>query len=193
MEAFAFACALLVGAILLMSGLLKFLDLPDFTDTVRKYALVPRGTAPAVALAVPLLEVLAAAPLLSGVAANAGGGLAAGLFAVFIVAVSINIRRGINLDCGCFGILWREKTGWPTVIRDGILLAAALVAALAGPGVALQDAVSDREDFADTLPILLVAAVLAGALLMTVAAFRANKGWAPPTPAPENLPPPGPA
>ena len=193
MDALLFLCQLLVGAILLMSASLKFLDLAGFTDTIRRYAIVPNSLAPAVALAVPTLELLSGVSLVTGEAARPGAWLAVVLFAVFMAAVSINIRRGVNLECGCFGLLWREQTGWPTVIRDAILLSASLGVAIAGPGVVLREVLSGRDDAADLVPLVLVVLVLSMAALTVITTVRAERAVAPPTATADNLPPPDPA
>lgn len=175
MDAVLFACQLLVGAILLMSAVLKLVDVPDFVATVRKYAIAPGGTAPLVAGGVIAAEAFAGLTLLSGEAAIAGAAVAALLFAVFIVAVTINIRRGANLDCGCFGLLWREQTGWPTVTRDALLLGAALAVAIGGPGVVLRDAASDGDGFIDYLSLVLAGLVVLAAGTTVVAAVRIRR------------------
>ena len=44
----------------------------------------------------------------------------------FMLAVGIAMARGDSLSCACFGLLYRERVGWPTQLRDGALLAMAL-------------------------------------------------------------------
>jgi thiol-disulfide isomerase/thioredoxin len=56
------------------------------------------------------------------------------LLLTFVVAIGLNMARGRNPDCHCFGQLHSEPAGWPTLARNGVLagLAAWLVAR--GPG-----------------------------------------------------------
>jgi uncharacterized membrane protein YphA (DoxX/SURF4 family) len=193
MDAFAFVCQLFAGSILLMSGVIKLLDLPEFENTVRKYAVVPSGFERSTATAITMAELVAAVSLLSGELVRVGAGLAAALFLLFIGAVALNMKRGVELDCGCFGLLWREVTGWPTILRDSVLLAAALVVAVSGAGVMLREALSGPDGFLDLLPLVSTAALAALAGWVALAAHRANSGFEPPPPTPENLPPPDPA
>jgi len=41
---------------------------------------------------------------------------------VFIVAISINLARGKKPDCNCFGQIHSEPVGWPTLVRNGLLV-----------------------------------------------------------------------
>ena len=40
----------------------------------------------------------------------------------FAVAVSIVMVRGQNLSCSCFGLLYQERVGWHTLVRDVMLI-----------------------------------------------------------------------
>lgn len=190
MDAFVFLCQLFVGAILLMSGVIKASDIGEFVVSVHKYALLPKQLERPAALSVTAAELAAAVLLLTGEAARLGATIAAVLFLVFIAAVVRNIVKKVDIECGCFGLLWREKTGWATVTRDIVLLAATLVVLVAGAGTTLRDAAKEPEGVFDVLPIVLVAIVAIGAAWVARLAYRENARFTASAPSPENLPPP---
>lgn len=190
MDVIVFACQLFVGAVLFMSGLIKLLGPKEFRNTVNKYAIVPIPLEWPAVTAVVAAELIAAVALVSGEFAVVGAIIAGALFAVFIAAVGLNIRRGAELDCGCFGLLWHEKTGWSTILRDALLLALALVIALSGDGIAVQDAAADAGGVRDALPAVLAILVVVLAAWVANLANRANSAVEPLPPAPANLPPP---
>lgn len=190
MDAVVFLCQLFVGAILLMSGIIKAMDIGEFVVTVHKYALVPRRLERPAALAITAAELGAAILLLTGEGARFGAAIAGALFVLFVAAVVRNIVKKVDIECGCFGLLWRETTGWPTVMRDVVLLAAAIVVLVAGAGVSLRDAASEPDGVIDVLPIVLVAIVAAGAAWVARLAYRENARFTASASAAENLPPP---
>jgi hypothetical protein len=77
----------------------------------------------------PGVELLCGALLLANRGARAAATLLSVLLAVFIAGLSQALLRGINLTCGCFG--GAEVATWGTVVRDVVILAAALATAWA--------------------------------------------------------------
>jgi hypothetical protein len=88
--------------------------------------ILPSRAATVSAVALPWLELAAAASLLTGMWLPVGGGIALLLLGSFMVAVAAAMARGVNLTCGCFGLLYRERVGWPTLSRDGVIAALVL-------------------------------------------------------------------
>ena len=77
------------------------------------------------------------APLEAGVAlalmfvSAIGGLLAFALLAGFTVFLHDVIRRGVAAPCRCFGAASDRPVGWGHLVRNGLLLVLALIAALA--------------------------------------------------------------
>ncbi len=65
--------------------------------------------------------------LLTGVYAGWAASIVVVMLASFMIAVGIAMVRKLNLNCSCFGLLYRERVGWSTQIRDAILLVMALL------------------------------------------------------------------
>ena len=90
-----------------------------------------------------------------------------------MIAVGVAMLRKQNLTCSCFGLLYRERVGWKTQIRDSVLLLMSLTVFIWPSSATL----ADRATNTSTLDLLGVAApafVLATALGL---GWIAVKGW----------------
>ena len=117
----AYVFRLLVGGVLLLSGLLKAMHTAAFADLMSQYGAGWFGYAAPVIIAVELfLGIL--------LFLNARPRLFAALTVVFIAIVSAIflygvLARGIT-DCGCFGPLtWLNSRPWITFVRNALLIA----------------------------------------------------------------------
>lgn len=97
------AARLVLGAVLLVAGVLKVADPQASVAAVRAYELLPAGMVTAVGWGLPFAEVLLGMVLLVGIAVRPAAIAAAGLLAVFVAAVASAAARGLSIDCGCFG------------------------------------------------------------------------------------------
>lgn len=110
---------LALGALLVYAGVMKLLGPADFAEEIANYRFLPQ-LAPFLAVMLPPIEVLLGTVLIvSGArsewlpAAALGSTL---LMAVFTVAVTQAVLRGIDTSCGCFGADSGPIT-WLTVLR----------------------------------------------------------------------------
>lgn len=71
---------------------------------VKAYHVLPEGVAGAWAAVLPWLEVVAGGCLLAGVWVRGAAVLVGGLVCSFTVALGLNIARGVDMSCGCFGL-----------------------------------------------------------------------------------------
>lgn len=117
----AYIFRLLVGGVLLLSGLLKAMHTAAFADLMSQYGAGWFGYAAPVIIAVELfLGIL--------LFLNARPRLFAALTVVFIAIVSVIflygvLARGIT-DCGCFGPLtWLNSRPWITFVRNALIIA----------------------------------------------------------------------
>lgn len=108
----------------------------EFYGVVRNFRILPDGPSRAVALALPVVELAVAAGLLIRPLAVPAAFTAAGLLAVFGLALAINVARGrTSIDCGCFRNGLKQRVSWMMVLRNAVLTAAALAVALLLPQV----------------------------------------------------------
>ena len=120
------ACRLTLGTLFLYAGFSKLYP-PDhqflFAMAVSAYRLLPTWGVIVVARALPWLEVSLGLLLILGWKLRYVAAFAALLLAGFVTAMTITYFRGIETDCGCFG-LGEAISPW-TLLRDsGILLMA---------------------------------------------------------------------
>jgi peroxiredoxin/uncharacterized membrane protein YphA (DoxX/SURF4 family) len=128
---------------------------------------VPAPLIPAGAIALPICELAAAVMLV--LAPTAGAALAIVLLLAFIGGIAAALRRGAAPDCHCFGQLHSKPAGTETLVRNGLLAAAAAVVLIGGPGPAI-------DSWAQTSSGNLVA-LAATSLLAIVLAYVCYSQW----------------
>lgn len=123
----AFFPSLLVGAVFLVSAVPKLRHPKGFILTVLEYHILPPALGEFYARLLPLLELLAALLLLTGVAVRSAAILTSLVLVSFVAGIGINLFRGRNLDCGCFGEVGGKRIGPGLLLQDLGLLTASLV------------------------------------------------------------------
>lgn len=124
---------------------------------------VPPRLAPVAALALPAVELAAAALLVPSPTARAGAILSLALIAVFVAVVARSLARGEQPDCNCFGAIHSEPISRWTLVRNLGLGAVAAALIAAGPGTSLGSL--------DGGTVVAVAAALGGVLLLGLTWF----------------------
>ena len=97
---------------------------------------VQRSLVKATALAIPLLELVLALFLLSGIASRAAAIVSALVLAVFTIVLTVMWRRGVK-GCGCFGEDNNAATTGSGIIRNLILIVLAALVAVGPEGMVL--------------------------------------------------------
>jgi uncharacterized membrane protein YphA (DoxX/SURF4 family) len=113
-----------LGITFLVAALPKILDPMALARIIDGYALVPEAWIDPSAYILPWVEVAAAFSLIFGVFPRYGLYLINLLLLVFIVAISINVFRGHEFDCGCFSVESTEAPASPIwlLVRDALML-----------------------------------------------------------------------
>src|SRR5436305_10915201 len=115
-----------LGIIFLVSSLPKLHHPKGFILAVLEYRILPARLSWFYARLLPPLEFLLALLLLTGTAVRSAAVVMSMLLLSFIAAVGINLTRGRDLDCHCFGKATRRPIGWKLLLQDGALLGAAI-------------------------------------------------------------------
>jgi uncharacterized membrane protein YphA (DoxX/SURF4 family) len=125
----ALAARLLVGAVLVFSGLSKLMvPAEEFALALETYRLFPLPMIMALAQIIPWLELCTGFFLLLGFAVDYAGTVAAVLFGAFITALGSTLVRGIPIeDCGCFGWGLPHLSPSRTILLDSAQLLLCLV------------------------------------------------------------------
>ena len=131
------ALRLLLGAVFILSGGEKLLDLKYFALVIAEYQILPSLVIPAVALLVSLCELLCGTMLLFDLFSQISASILLGMMVIFIAAMTNNVIRGLDHDCGCFEFLaqWyglKEEIGIGPIVRDILFFILLLPVALLG-------------------------------------------------------------
>ena len=127
-----FCARLAMAAIFLLAAKEKIADPAAFALAVYRYRILPSWFVNVFALVLPWVEVFAAVALLAprraGLWRAAGGGLIAGMLALFTVAYAIALLRGISISCGCFNLSPDAVAGgWRSLAQNAALFAGGAV------------------------------------------------------------------
>jgi uncharacterized membrane protein YphA (DoxX/SURF4 family) len=140
------ACRVILGGLFVAAGLLKLRMPQGFADSILGFKLFdPVDQSHLVVLTtfvVPWTEVIAGLMLLVGLWARASAAVIATMLVAFIAGVISVIVRGIETKCSCFGNLeWpcAGGVGWCQVIRNCVMIAAALPVIIWGAGALAVD------------------------------------------------------
>lgn len=101
----ALVCRLVIGVIFLVSGLAKISDQVRFLLTLRAFRFFPDPLLPLASIVLPWLEFFLGLFVLIGLCLGTSALMVAALNLVFAAALLSVTVRGIEIDCGCFGLV----------------------------------------------------------------------------------------
>ena len=113
----ALICRLTLAIIFFYAGIEKIIDPGDFAVAIYNYQLLPDCAINLSAIFLPWLEVLIAASLITGIFIRGAALISALLFLTFATALTINLVRGLDISCGCFGAS-SGNISWLYLARD---------------------------------------------------------------------------
>ena len=101
---FIWLARLAVAGLFLAARIAKIREPELFALAVHRYRILPGMFVNAMALLLPWIELTTALALLAAPARwrAAGALILTGMLAVFTIAISLNLLRGIEASCGCF-------------------------------------------------------------------------------------------
>ena len=112
-----------LGVVLLVSGIVKRVD--------RSWPTAASALGAPSWLAVPWVEIVLGAVLVSGLVRPFAAALAAALLLVFTVLLGASLAHGRRPPCACFGSRSRKPISALSVVRNMVLLALAAIACFA--------------------------------------------------------------
>jgi uncharacterized membrane protein YphA (DoxX/SURF4 family) len=115
-----------LAAVFLYACVHKILHPADFAKIIYGYKILPGWAVNLAAITMPWFELAAGLSLLLGVYPRAGALLASGMLLIFILAISFNLIRGHEFDCGCFTVskAGRVSDARELLVRDALYLLA---------------------------------------------------------------------
>ena len=126
---FIWAARLAVAGLFLAACIAKIRDPEAFALAVSRYRILPDEFVNLVAIILPWIELTAGLAVLAAPARlrAAGAAIISAMLAVFTIAISLNLVRGIEASCGCFSTRADAAVsdGW-NLVRNGALIWLAL-------------------------------------------------------------------
>lgn len=110
-----------IAGVFVFAAAPKLADPASFALEIDNYRMVPEALVGSMAVIVPVLELVVAAALLTGIHARGAALLAGGMLLTFAGAMVQAMARGIDLDCGCFGSALEMQVSGFTVARNLVL------------------------------------------------------------------------
>jgi uncharacterized membrane protein YphA (DoxX/SURF4 family) len=117
-------CRIFLGGIFIYAGYTKAENPLQFAVAVEGYQLLSPGSVIWVVKILPWLEIILGIALISGIKIRYTAGFAGAFLTFFIGVMVVTFLRGIEVDCGCFGV--GEKISPFTLARDAFFILPAL-------------------------------------------------------------------
>lgn len=119
-----------LGIVFLVAAWDKIVDPMAFAKIIRNYQILPEVAVAGVALVLPWIEVVVGMCLITGFVARGAALSACLMMAVFLSAMAWAQHKGIATQCGCFTTKADDSISTVTFIRDGSIMALALLVCL---------------------------------------------------------------
>jgi len=119
------AARIVVGLVFLLYGLDKIAHPNEFARAIVNYRLLPEALVNLVAVTLPWVELVCGLLLLAGQWVRSAALVSAFLLSVFVIAVSITLARGLDINCGCLNTGAGRKVGVRLLAEDLLLIGAA--------------------------------------------------------------------
>lgn len=107
-----------LAALFVAAALPKLAELDAFALSLDNYRVVPAALVGPLAVALPALELVVAAALLTRSHGRGAALLACVMLAAFAAGMAQAQLRGIDLDCGCFGTAASSPVTWWKVMAN---------------------------------------------------------------------------
>lgn len=125
-EGFRIVIRLVLGGVFLYAGFTKIADPTAFAGDIAAYRVLPYFGNYLAATILPWLEAICGVLLVVGYRARGAAAVILVLTSVFMAALASTIVRGLDIDCGCFRHGGEKTSAWTALVRDTLLLGAAL-------------------------------------------------------------------
>lgn len=113
---------LVLAIVFIYASVDKIMHPRDFAQAVFNYQVLPGEMINIAAIVLPWLELILGTCLLFNVWMYGASSLTAILLFIFMVAITFNFMRGLDVGCGCFSTRSEESMNTLTLIRDLVFL-----------------------------------------------------------------------
>lgn len=113
----------ILGVVFCYAAVDKIVHIDQFARAIYFYHIAPGWTVNAMAVVMPMVEMIAGICLILGIMPKGAATLIVAMLVMFIVALTIVYVRGVDINCGCFSVSSRGKESAVGLIwRDLLLL-----------------------------------------------------------------------
>lgn len=117
-----------LGAVFIVAGAGKILNPTEFAHDIDNYRILPYILVTLMAVILPWVEFIVGLLLVFGRFLYSSSFIVMGLNLVFIIAISVAMARGLDIDCGCFSLkAGASKVGVLRLVEDVIFFIIAAV------------------------------------------------------------------
>jgi uncharacterized membrane protein YphA (DoxX/SURF4 family) len=127
-----FAARVILGAVFIYASLEKIQHPGEFAQAIYNYRMVPDALINIMAIVLPWLELICGILIIVGVFVRGSALLIGAMLAVFIVALSSALMRGLDISCGCFTLEGGRSIASNTLVEDILLIICAGIVLLYG-------------------------------------------------------------
>jgi len=114
---------LFIGIVFIYASIDKIAHPDQFARIVFNYHLLPSYLVNLTALVLPVAEFIAGVCVITGTLYAGARNFLMIMLVIFMVAIGINVIRGVDLECGCFTVSTRAKSAALQVfMRDIVYL-----------------------------------------------------------------------
>jgi len=119
----------IVALVFIYAGVGKILNPTGFAENIDNYRMLPYFLVTIMAAILPWLEVLCGLLLIFGKWLKGASLIVIAMNAVFIVAITSALLRGLDINCGCFSLAADSaKVGIMRLLEDvGLLIAGVII------------------------------------------------------------------
>ena len=118
----------ILGGVFLYASMPKILNPYEFSQIIYQYKILPDFLIYFISSILPWIEFFCGVFLLIGIFIRSSALILSSLLLIFILAISINLLRGINIACGCFSLGGGTKSNeLALIIRDFLIFPLGLI------------------------------------------------------------------
>jgi uncharacterized membrane protein YphA (DoxX/SURF4 family) len=119
-----FVCRFILGGLFIYASISKIVHPYAFAKIIYNYQLLPETLIYISAVVLPWVEMISGLFLVAGIFKRTSAIILSSLLFIFIIAISTNLIRGLNFDCGCFTTAVTKSGSDPVglLIRDTLML-----------------------------------------------------------------------
>lgn len=122
-----FVIRVVIGAVFIYASIDKITHLETFAKIIHNYRLLPPYFINLLAIILPWVEMVAGICLITGFKYRGATFIILFILAIFIIALSINYAKGVNIICGCFSTSSSSKSNLLWGIIEDVVLASGCI------------------------------------------------------------------